>query len=199
MTASAAVGPSSGVSRGVTPAQPRPPRVRVHSGFPSASPGLWAPGKQQPWAAYTLLPIVPSSPVGGLGMSCSRAPCLKLARARPDPRQSLQGLQQPRGPWAEGGGTAVQGRTPTILPEWDGRSQMDMQPCPSALPVGWLPAQLGTRPSNPGFRRHRPGNLSLTRGSGRRLRQAQHCSPHPSPRPAAPHPGPRPAEASGRP
>lgn len=34
----------------------------------------------------------------------------------------------------------------------------------AALPAGQLPAQLGTHPSNPGFRRHPPGNLSLTRG-----------------------------------
>lgn len=79
---------------------------------------------------------------------------------------------------------------------------MDVQPCPTTLSLGWLPALLGIHPSNSGFRRHPPGNLSLTRrgpGPAWLLRQAQHYPPHPSPGPAAPRPGPHPAEASGRP
>lgn len=56
---------------------------------------------------------------------------------------------------------------------------MDVQPCPTTLPVGWLPAQLRTHPSNSGFRHHPPGNLSLTRGGpgpAWLLRQAQHTA-----------------------
>ena len=97
-------------------------------------------------------------------MSWPCPPVPKLAWGKAGPPNTASGAcGSSQGLW---GRAALHGRDPSFPPgsRMGGAPGRTCSLAWTALPAGRLPAQLRTHPSNPGFRRHPPGNLSLTRG-----------------------------------